>query len=138
MNERRKFIRHPVEIPIQVFPQALQPGEHVPMSDISSGGISFLTSVFFENGARLKVCIPGVDPPFEAIGVVCWHRRLGDKLEVGLMFMDEDTVFRMRMVEQVCQIEKYREQLQTDGHAVSFQKAAGKWIEKYAADFGKN
>jgi len=136
VNERRKFFRHPVDIPIQVFPQQLQAGEHVPMRDIGEGGIAFQTNVFFENGARLKVRIPHIHPPFEAVGVVCWHRRLDDQLEVGLMFMDEDAAFRVRMVEQICQIEKYRKQLLDQGRRVTFQTAAGEWIKKYAAGFG--
>ena len=138
MDERREFFRHPVDIPIQIFPQELNAGAHVPMSDIGEGGIAFQTNVFFKNGARLKVRIPHVYPPFEAVGVVCWHRRLDDQLEVGLMFLDEDTAFRVRMVEQICHIEKYRKQLRADGRSVSFQKAASEWIEKYAADFGNN
>jgi hypothetical protein len=138
MDERRKFFRHPVDVPIQIFPQQLRAGEHVPMSDIGEGGIAFQTNVFFENGARLKVRIPHVHPPFEAVGVVCWHRSLDDQLEVGLMFLNEVTPFRVRMVEQICQIEKYRNQLRVEGHAVSFQNAASEWVEKFAADFGNN
>ena len=138
MDERRNFFRHPVDVPIQIFPQRLQTGEHVPMSDIGEGGIAFQTNVFFENGARLKVRIPHVHPPFEAVGVVCWHRSLDDQLEVGLMFLNEVTPFRVRMVEQICQIEKYRNQLQIEGHAVSFQKAASEWVEKFAADFNNS
>jgi hypothetical protein len=135
MNERRKFFRHPVDVPIQVFPQELNTEKYVPMSDIGEGGIAFQTNVFFEDGTRLKVRIPHVHPPFEAIGVVCWHRRLDDQLEVGLMFLDEETAFRVRMVEQVCQIEKYRKQLLAGGISASFQDAASEWIEKYAAGF---
>lgn len=138
MDERRKFFRHPVEIPIQIFPQELNTGEHMPMSNIGVGGIAFRTNVFFEEGARLKVRIPHLHPPFEAIGVVCRHRSIDDQLEIGLMFLDEDTAFRARMVEQVCQIEKYQKQLQAEGRSVSFQDAANEWIEKYAADFDNN
>jgi hypothetical protein len=135
MDERRKFFRHPVDVPIQVFPQELNAGKYVPMSDIGEGGIAFQTNVFFEDGARLKVRIPHVHPPFEAMGVVCWHRSLDDQLEIGLMFLDEETAFRVRMVEQICQIEKYRKQLLAGGKSASFQDAASEWIEKYAASF---
>jgi len=136
-DERRTFIRHPVGVPIQIFPQQLQAGDDVPMCDIGEGGIAFRTNVFFENGARLKVRIPHVHPPFEAIGVVCWHRSLDDQIEVGLMFLGEDTAFRVRMVEQICQIGQYRKQMRAEGRMLSFQKAAGEWIEKYAADFDR-
>ena len=138
MDERRKFFRHPVDIPIQVIPQEQNGSKDVPMSDIGAGGISFRTNIFFEKGTRLKVHIPHLYPPFEAIGVVCRHRSIDNQLEIGLMFLDEDTAFRMRMVEQVCQIEKYQEQLQVEGRSVSFQDAAYEWIEKYAADFDNN
>ncbi len=137
-NEQRKFFRHPVDIPIQIFPQQLQACEYVPMSDISEGGIAIQTNVFFEKGARLKVCIPHIHPPFEAIGIVRWQRSLDDQLEIGLMFLDDDTAFRVRMIEQIFQIEKYRKQLLHKGHVISFQKAASQWIEKHAENFGNN
>jgi len=135
-EERRLFFRHPATAPIQVFPQ--QQAIHMPMSDISHGGLAFESNVFLEEGKVLKIRIPHVKPPFEASCVVRWRRRLdGDShFEIGVMFLDEQTRFRLRMVEQVCHIMQYRQQLQEQGRELSFQEAADEWIETNASDFG--
>lgn len=133
--ERRQFIRHPVDVPIQISPEHLESGENVLMDDISGGGLAVQTEVFFKEGTRLKVCIPQISTPFEEIGVVCWHRDLNGQYEIGIRFLDECSTLRMRMVEQICQIKHYRKQLMAEGNSVSFEDAAKEWINKYAEDF---
>jgi len=128
--ERRKFIRHPVDVIIQISPQHLEGGENTLMSDVSGGGIAVQTNVFYKVGTHLNVRIPHVHPPFEAIGVVCWHRSLNDQYEIGIKFLDESSALQIRMVEQICQIEKYRKQLVAEGNSTSFEDAAKEWINK--------
>jgi len=137
MAERRSFIRHPSTAPIQIFPQQ-QPLAHIPMRDISKGGLAFVSNVFLEKGKMLKIRIPHVHPPFEASCVVRWRRTLDDDshFEIGVMFLDKQTGFRIRMVEQVCHIMQYRQQLAGHGRDISFEVAAQEWIDANAADFG--
>jgi len=138
MDERRAFFRHPSTAPIQIFPQQ-QDVEHMPMSDISNGGLAFKSNVFLEEGKVLKIRIPHVDPPFEAACIVRWRRRLdGDNhFEIGVMFLDEQTRFRARMVEQVCHILQFQQQQAEDGQPVTFEQAACIWMGEHAADFGR-
>ncbi|MDQ6982745.1 MAG: PilZ domain-containing protein [Mariprofundus sp.] len=137
MDERRAFFRHPSKAPIQVFPQ--QKNIHMPMSDISGGGLAFKSNVFLEEGKVLKIRIPHVKPPFEASCVVRWRRKLDhdNYFEIGVMFLDEQTQFRIRMVEQVCHIMQYRQQLAEKGRHLTFEKAAKEWVDMNAANFGK-
>jgi len=137
-DDRRVFLRHPASAPIQIFPQQ-QDAEHMPMSDISAGGLAFTSNVFLEEGKILKIRIPHVEPPFEASCIVRWRRQLdGDNVfEIGVMFLDEQTRFRVRMVEQVCHILQFQQQLANDGRQVSFEEAARMWIYAHAADFGR-
>jgi len=136
MNERRKFIRHPVDVAIHISPQSADVLEDISMSDIGEGGISFYTNVIFEQGSALSIKIPHVRPPFEALCVVCWQKDKGKKFEVGVHFIDEDSRFRARMVEQVCHIEDYRRKTIEEGRSLSSQEAAIEWIGKFATDFG--
>jgi hypothetical protein len=108
------------------------------MRDVSAGGLAVQTGVFYEEGAHLNVCIPNVPKPFEAIGVVCWHRHLNDQYQIGIRFLDEGSTLRMRMVEQICQIEQYRKQLMAGGNLTSFEYAAKKWADKHAEDYWRN
>ena len=136
--ERRKFIRHPVDVEIRLSRAGFKGSGEVLMSDVSGGGLAVQTCVFYEEGTRLKVRIPHVPVAFEAIGEVCWHRILNDQYEIGIRFLDEGSTLRMRMVEQICQIEQYRKQLMAEGNLTSFEDAAREWIDKYAEDFWRN
>ncbi|GAV20776.1 PilZ domain protein [Mariprofundus micogutta] len=137
-DERRQYYRHPIDIPIQVYPQH-ESAEYAPMSDLSEGGLSFQTNVFIEAGKVLRVRIPYVDPPFDAPCVVCWQRPFenGKGFEVGVMFRDEETAFRIKMVQQVCHIKNYQKQQSKEGRNISFEEASLEWIGKFAADFGR-
>ena len=56
--------------------------------------------------------------------------------EVGVMFMNSDSDFKVRMVEQVCHIEHYRKEvLETEGRMINGEEAALEWIKKHAKDF---
>jgi len=136
MNERRQFIRHPVDVPIQIKPQSERVLEHIAIADIGEGGIAFYTNVMFEKGCALRVAIPHIQPPFEALCVVCWQKECGNEFEVGVRFLDADSRFRARMIEQVCHIEDYRKKLLGEGRCLSSEEAAGEWITLFAADFG--
>ena len=138
MNERREFIRHPIDVPIQISPQSEDVLDCISIVDIGEGGIAFYTNVIFEKGRALSIKIPHVQPPFEALCVVCWQREKGNEFEVGVRFVDEDSRFRARMVEQVCHIEEYRKKLEGQGRSLSLEEAAHEWIALYATDFGRN
>jgi len=135
VSERRAFIRHPVDVPIQVFPQP-DKALGISMSDVGQGGVAFQTNVAFENGTVLRINVPHVQPPFEAECVVCWQRILGAGFEIGVRFLDEDSRFRARMVEQVCHIEDYRQQLKKAGRDLTAEESAVEWISQHAASFG--
>jgi len=109
------------------------------MNDISSGGLAFKSNVFLDEGKVVKIRIPHVNPPFEASCIVRWRRRLdGDnRFEIGVMFLDEQTRFRARMVEQVCHILQFQQQQAEHGCEMSFQEAAHIWMDEHAADFGR-
>lgn len=136
-ENRRQFYRHPVDIPIQIFPQN-ELSEDAPMSDLSEGGLAFHTNVFIESGKVLRIRIPYVDPAFDAECVVRWQRVFGDGdgFEVGVMFLDEETAFRIKMVQQVCHIKNYQKQQLKAGRELDFSEAANEWIAEHAADFG--
>jgi len=69
-------------------------------------------------------------------GVVAWCRKQADDYLTGIAFLDAESLFRARMVEQVCQIERYRQQCeQQAGHSLAVEDVARQWVERYAADF---
>ena len=137
-SERRKFIRHPVDVEIRLSRVSSRDSEGVLMSDLGDGGLAVQSEVFYKKGSRLIVQIPHIHPPFEAVGVVCWNRSLNGPYLIGIRFMDDSSTRQMRIVEQVCQIELYRKRLLAEGNSISFKDAAREWIDKYAEDFWRN
>lgn len=132
----REFIRHPSEIPISVDLDHITSKNPEHLKDISYGGLSFHSSEKLEEGTIVNLSIPLIEPKFVAQGSVVWCQQKNGDFIVGVRFMDERTNFKLRMVEQVCHIEKYKEQmLKEEGRILTSEEAAVEWIEKYAADF---
>jgi hypothetical protein len=140
MEESRRFIRHPADVPIEVSmgtsagPDAMM--EDADTRDVGLGGLAFESRSCPEQGAVVEVRIPTVTPEFRTWARVVWCRRLAGSYEVGVAFLDSSDAFRARMVEQVCQIERYREEVrEKEGRELSGADAAREWIRKYAAGF---
>lgn len=132
----RNYIRHPTGIPIHVS-LGLLSREQVKVRNLSVGGLCFVTDVLLRVGAVVDLFIPFVKPDYQGVGVIVWRREQSpSEFEVGVRFANDDEYFRVRMMEQVCQIEAYRQRLLLeDGRDLSTEQAALEWINKYAATF---
>lgn len=143
----RHYIRHPVDIPIEVIPEddtlALS---HVVVSEmkiekmenVSFGGLMFQSAIPYTQNKAMLVKISSINPEFEAHATVNWCRKTGKYYLVGLEFTDKASEFKVRMVEQVCHIMHYRKHiLETEGRELGNDEAAKEWIAQYAADFSK-
>ncbi|HLM68693.1 MAG TPA: PilZ domain-containing protein [Longimicrobium sp.] len=133
----RRFIRHTADVPIEVRAVAGSDAVMQQGTNISEGGLAFVSDACLDQEGTIEVRIPEVDPPFEAQARVVWCRPEDDgRFLVGVQFLDAKDEFRARMVEQVCTIEKYRKDvLEQEGREISSQDAAAEWIQKYAGKF---
>ncbi len=132
----REFIRHPSDIQIKYRIQDSSSIGINNLKNISMGGLCFKSSVRLANGIQLILSIPIIKPTFKAKGVVAWCNKTEDRFDVGVNFLDSDTQYRIRIIEQICQIEHYRKDVQRkQGRIISAEKAAEEWIEKFASDF---
>jgi len=136
----RSYIRHPSSIPIGF--QLESGGGRAPTTEteqalnVSKGGLAFLSRHPIAPGKVIRVRIPLVDPPFEALGHVAWCHQRADHYEIGMAFLDDADIFPARMVEQLCHIEAYRRRVRHDeGRALSSEEAAREWIERFAPHF---
>src|SRR3954468_24198217 len=123
----RQFIRHPVDVPIEIRTEHALPGAEVQTHDISLGGLAVHSAEPVEPGALIEVRIPYVEPAFQARARVAWcrPRRGGAGHELGVSFLDAEDVFLARMVEQVCYIEDYRKSVAREqGRHMSSEEAA--------------
>lgn len=132
----RRFIRYDVDIPIEITLRGDQGRTTERVKDLSIGGLCVTMSDCPALGSRLLIRIPCIDPPFQTDVEVVWCLAKGDHYDVGLRLLDPDDAFRVRMVEQVCHIEHYRnEVLAREGRRLTSKEAAAEWISKYSSSF---
>jgi hypothetical protein len=132
----RQFIRHPADIPIEVFAhdQLAHARRHV--YNVSLGGLAFQSDRAIDLGVIVEVRIPFVRPTFETKARVVWCHARETGYELGAEFLDPEDAFRGRMVEQLCYIENYKKTVfQTEGRLLTAEEAAMEWIGKYASEF---
>ena len=132
----REYIRHPSNIPLEVkiADHAERQSEY--LNNVSLGGLSFHSAHKLEAGARITIRIPLLRDFIQVSGEVVWCNKLGDAYEVGVAFQDKEEAFRTRMVEQICHIEQYRNEVwQREHRQLTSEQAAAEWIKKYANTF---
>ena len=133
---KRRYIRHPSEMPLQFCRQGdMAPCERR-LRNISQAGLCFRSGMPLSRGDRVHIRIPVLEQRFEADGGVVWCRRAGNEYDVGIQFVDPDVRFAVRMVEQLCHIDAYRRKvLRDEGRELSSEAAAEEWIARFAAGF---
>lgn len=132
---RRQFMRHPSDMPIS-FRRRLDPGLSTGLIDLGQGGLSFHSERPFEPGDELEISIPVLDDESHFQGWVAWSRERADGYDIGVSFYSAEETQRVRMVEQLCRIEAYRQDVKAaEGRNLSSEEAAAEWIAKFAADF---
>ena len=135
--DMRSYIRHPSDIPIEYQVDKDNSGiawDH--LNNISPGGLSFNSKRELVTGTVITIRITHVEPSVEAKGQVAWCHPEGKNFVVGVAFLEEDDLFRLRMVEQICHIEHYKAQvLAREGRRLNGEQAAREWIQKFAGEF---
>ena len=132
----RSFIRHPANMPIEFETEKGDGKNELEMQDVSTGGLCFISETIIEEGTHIKINIPNLKSDFAENCVVIRCKKKGKKFEIGVKFLDDQTTFRMRMVEQICYIENYRKEvLANEGRDLTPKEASDEWIEKYAKEF---
>lgn len=136
----RQYIRHPVDVPIEIRTSQRAPVAELQVSDISVGGLAVRSDEPMPAGSLIEIRIPYVQPAFEARARVAWcHPGRDGGHELGVAFLDAEDAFLARMVEQVCYIEDYRASVaREEGRSLSSEDAAREWIAKFAASFPGN
>lgn len=132
----RRFLRHPSDMPVELVlrKQTFLPKQR--LNNISLGGVACNSSRGFRRGTAVELRIPLFGDQARYPGIVAWCRKQSEDYLVGIAFIDEDTLFRARMVEQVCQIEHYRHQRELElGEHLPIEAIAREWITQHAVEF---
>jgi len=133
-NTERQFIRHPTAVPL-LF-NVGDKIETIEAKDVGDGGLCFISQYSINVGQHIHITIPICKPEFEAHGIVRWCKHSGNRFLIGVTFQQESAIFAIRMVEQVCHIESYRNKIFADtGIELTSEQAASQWIYHYANEF---
>ncbi len=135
---RRRYVRHPASIPIdiRVLSVVSQDRELSCMTTVSQGGMSCELDFSVTVGSKININIASVSPPYEGVGEVVWCHERNKHFVLGVQFSDEKEAFKSRMVQQVCQIEEYKNNVLTrEGRLLDTNQAAAEWIAKNASSF---
>jgi len=134
-KEKREFVRHPTCIPIEVRLLSGSRSE-VRILDISMGGLAFVYHWPISVGTEIAIRVPGLAEYLELLGRVVRCQSESPHWMVGMAFEHREDVFRMRMVEQICHIEAYRQQmLREKGRRMTSDEASLEWLAANAAHF---
>ncbi len=132
----REFIRHPADILIEFQQDSPALSQNETLTNISQGGLAFFSHTALTVGEVIVIRITLRQPPYQARARVAWCHPFGAGFDVGAELLEQDDIFRSRMVEQLCYIEHYKQMvLRTQGRQLSGQEAALEWIDKFAAQF---
>jgi len=134
---KRQFIRHPATVPIEYSSEGNHDLRFDRARNISEGGLCIEAEEYVDPGSRLRLRIEADTGPFMATGLVVWCQSMPhEHYLLGIKFTDRDTIYAVRMVEQVCHIEDYRQQVASqEGRILTHEQAAAEWISRYAEDF---
>jgi hypothetical protein len=148
-REKRIADRHAVELPIRyrVLGEGRRPAGSLSLAifsertkDISDAGLLFLSSQAFKIGAYLELKIPIGDRVFTLEGRVAHNSQDSESqlFRTGIQFSNPDGVFKVKMAEQIRQIDEYRKALSIQkGCSVSSEEAAQRWIEEHSERFAE-
>lgn len=131
MEDRRRFVRHPLEIPLTYKILDKNRFSLTQTTDLSDFGISFLTDEPLPEGQLIEISIRSPRESLLAKSVVKWQNySLNEgKYRVGVMFVSRQEGFRARMVEQICHIDLYRQRkMREEKREIPYNEAAFEWI----------
>lgn len=132
----RNFIRHPSGMPIRIHCAQTDRRSIRNLSNIGIGGLACESDEPMPIGSDVTIEIPLHGEPFRASGEVCWCRWDDGCYEIGVRFTNSEEAFAARMVEQLCQIEHYRDTVRhREGRDIDSAEAAIEWINLHAANF---
>ena len=134
MNTAYDIIRHPFDIPLEV--KAVVADDQPNRKQVVCGQLSFHFPMMIAVGVLLSICVPSINAQEMLQGQVTSISRSSHGFMIAMSFQSEEELFRMRMLEQLCQIENYRQRvLGCEGRLLSQEQAASEWIDRHAATF---
>lgn len=145
VEERRKFIRHPLCFPLsyKVVDKAGASGGKEARSNtinIGMGGLLFAAKRHVDEGSTIVVKMPFENKVFNIRArVVHCDRNPETKLNnIGVRFYRLNDAFKVKLIEQIYLISEYRDLKSMQlGRQISMEEASREWIKRYSERFSR-
>ena len=142
-DERRRFIRHPLSIPISYKVirkeyDVIEKGVTAMTANVSVGGLLFSTKRQVKVGALIEIKLPFKDKIFNVKSKVvhCAKSPETKLYDVGSSFYRFNDAFKAKLIEQIYLIAEYRDLRSIQlGREIPLEEASREWIERYAERF---
>lgn len=104
--------------------------------DNSATGLSYLGPEPLSAGDMVQFKLPSLTDQVSAkLRVTHCQPQSQQGYLIQLQFINEEQAYRFRMMEQLCQIQQYQQQMQQQGRQLNLNEAAAEWINDFAASF---
>jgi hypothetical protein len=110
-NNKRKFVRHPAEIPIEYELEGDVSDSTQMTRNISFGGLCFQSPVQLEKDMIIQLRFTSLNPDFRIRGRIAWSASKGDSYDVGVEFMDQGDARLAKIIEEIIQIKNFQKQV---------------------------
>ncbi len=136
----RRHIRQitgiPIKITLDYTPRDFDNDKDDTITNVSFGGMSFIANDRFQINQKIRVKFPILNSRAALTCKVIWCNKSKRGYEVGLEFDDAEEVERLKMIDQISDIENYRKRMESiEGRPMNSEQAAREWIKQYAGEF---
>jgi hypothetical protein len=144
-SEKRACVRHIIKLPIRfrevkTSTKTATDFKKSHTKNFSEGGLLFLSSGPYAVGTVLELSFPVKDQIFKMRGKVAHAMRDPEsgRFRIGICFSRAHHVFKVKMAEQLHQIDCFRKTLSEEqGREVTEEEAAEHWIHKFSSEFSE-
>ncbi|MCP4186492.1 MAG: PilZ domain-containing protein [Gammaproteobacteria bacterium] len=136
----RRHIRQitgiPIKITLDYISRDFDNDKDDTITNVSFGGMSFIANDRLQINQKIRVKFPILNSRAALTCKVIWCNKSSRGYEVGLEFDDAEEVERLKMIDQISDIENYRKRMESiEGRPMNSEQAAREWITQYAGDF---
>lgn len=132
----RRFLRHNINLPVELRLRRHSPGASQRLHNIGLGGAACHSSHALPQGTPVTLHIPLLGEQLAYPGEVAWCTTQANHYLLGVAFSEHAPELRAQMVEEVCNLERYRKHReQQAGQTLPLELIVREWREQRLAIF---
>ncbi len=124
----RRFLRHSSNLPVELRLRRHSPSANQRLDNISLGGAACHSNHALPQGTPVILHFPLLDEQLAYPGQVAWCTKQSEHYLLGVAFSEHAPELRTRMVEEICNLERYRKHReQQAGQPLPLELIAEEW-----------